>query len=140
MKHILLGLLVVLSFNTYAKNNKAMTGTLKATVDEVFCGEMDPMVWGDICLILVSKGNKKYGIVADHEGFFEDYDLEGEASQLNGHPITVDFTEVERIESKSKRRILRRYAKGYFFVTASSAKAMSFPYAERATSYNDKFY
>jgi hypothetical protein len=108
MKKLLIVLSVLGSFSAFAT---------KATVDDAFCGEIDPFVVGDACIVQLStsKGSK-IALV------FPDYELEEKigdsAETLNGQIVDVDFSLAEKIYDYDVIHVLKSMGKKYFYMYA----------------------
>jgi len=109
VKQILILFLTIFSLNSFASNELAK-------VDDVYCGEMDPFVIGDVCVINLSKANNtKLAIVIDMDEFFNIYD-EGD---LDGKSVEVDSSTLSPIYDSQTLSILRDFDNEYFYLTGS---------------------
>ncbi len=99
----------------------ASAGKFNATLDEVFCGEVDPFVVGEACVLSMTKEDgSKVGLVVDIDAYFEEYyddDLE------EGLSVVVDDSSLKNIYSRSVLGVLQNsMSKDYYYLYADPLK------------------
>ena len=67
-------------------------------VNEVTCGEIDPFVVGDACVIELSSKNKNIALVVDLESFLENFD--SDASSYKDKLMMVQMHEIKKVSLK----------------------------------------
>lgn len=96
---------------TYAKD-------FSATIDDVFCGEVDPFIVGDVCIVSLSQETgEKISIVMDIDNYynqFNEFDLE------EGLGVIVNQDSLELIDNTNILNILKQYDSDYFYVKATT--------------------
>lgn len=109
MKCFLCALFVFLSLQT------TQAATISGTVDEVFCGEMDPFAVGDTCLMFVTTNeNKKFGLNFDFDSWLNVFVDDG---SLQGKTITAE--NCEKINDSNVINSLKDYNSSYFYMNCS---------------------
>jgi hypothetical protein len=85
----------------------------KGTIDEFFCGEMDPFVVGDVCILNVTQDDgKKLAIVLDFDSFAYAYD-EG---ALKGKRVALNIDTLSYIYDEDALEVLRDFDDSYFYM------------------------
>lgn len=108
MKKIIAGILFLMSFNLLA---------MKVTVDDAFCGEMDPFVVGDVCLVFVTVSpESRIALVFDFDKFQNKF--EDAAESLVGKNIYIDFYQVEIITDGKVISVLKDFNDSYYYMKA----------------------
>jgi hypothetical protein len=91
------------------------SGTFNAKVDDTMCGEIDPFVIGDACILQLTQENgKRLGLVFDFDDFmnrFTEY-------ELNGKRVKIDDRFISKITESDVIRELQDYSSDYFYMTA----------------------
>lgn len=80
-------------------------------VDDFFCGEMDPFVVGDVCILFVSYGDKKTAVLFDFDSLADvDVDaLAGKKARLNTKRLT-------KLYDRDTLEVLVDYDSSYFYM------------------------
>ena len=96
----------------------AQATTFNATIDDIWCGEMDPFAIGDVCVVFVTKekGNSKLGILFDFDAFLEEND---EYEIMIGRKATINSATYSKIRDREIIDILKRFDSSYFYLQAS---------------------
>lgn len=110
MKNLLLVLSLIASTTTFATNS------FMAKVDDVFCGEMDPFVIGDVCVVNLTKeeDNKKLALLFDFDEFTTAYS-EGELSKKL---VEIDSSVLALVTDRDQLVVLRDFDSTYFYMFA----------------------
>jgi hypothetical protein len=99
----------------------AFAGSVTGTIDDLFCGEMDPFVIGDSCVLFITedKTNDKLAFV------YSDYDLwdvidtmADEVGKTTGMHIEIDMNYQEKFYNKNAIHVLKDYDSRYFYFRA----------------------
>lgn len=108
MKHTLLALGLIYSTASFALSGKVV---------EAFCGEMDPFVVGDVCIVNTDiKKNEKQNIalVMNFDEFLEKY----EDGTLDGKDIVIDESSIMNLQRRETIRVLQDFDDDYFYMSA----------------------
>lgn len=89
--------------------------TIYGTIDNIFCGEMDPFVVGDTCITFITTENKKK--VALNFNFDEWLNSYSEDESLWGRTISVNHC--EKITEAEVVRVLKDYDSSYFYLNCA---------------------
>ena len=111
MKILITFILLFTQTVTIANNHFSSKASL-AHVEDAFCGEMDPMVVGDVCIVFISLKNKKLGLLMDFDDFLSSYDPE----TLIGSKILFDKAYSFTITNRYIINTLRKYDEDYFYL------------------------
>ena len=80
-------------------------------IDDFFCGEMDPFVVGDVCILFVSHGDKKTAVLFDFDSL-ADVDVDG----LAGKKAKMNKTRLSKIYNRDVLEVLIDYDNEYFYM------------------------
>lgn len=107
MKNLWIILTFIISSASIAGN------TFTAKVEEAFCGEMDPFIIGDVCVVNLIKDNgDKLAVVVDFDQFTLAY-TEGE---LDNKKVEVDSSRLSYITDRDQLGVLRDFDADYFYM------------------------
>lgn len=105
MKNFILLIALIFTYNAFSQT--------RGTAEELFCGEMDPFVVGDVCLLNVTlKNNQKLSILLDFDTIVEE-EIEG---TLAGSQVLIFENTLRKIYDRETLRVLRRFDEGYFYM------------------------
>jgi hypothetical protein len=108
MKNFISVLFLILSFNLFSTEVK---------VDSALCGELDPFIIGDACVVMVTApASSKIALVFD-------YTLEDEmgtsVETIIGKTISINFDLVKKIKSKKMfNKLNELFGEDYYFMSA----------------------
>ena len=113
MKKLLIALALLSSFTIQAS-------TVKATINEVVCGEMDPFVIGDACILFSTDnetGNKIGLVYSDYDWAYEHASDLNNYDVLNGRSFKAD--NCETFKNYDAIRELKDYNSDYFYLSCN---------------------
>jgi hypothetical protein len=89
----------------------AFAGTFHANIDYVMCGEIDPIVIGDACIVQLTKADgKELGLVFD----FDDFNARFSENELTGARVTINDALLSKIYDAEVIRELNDYSRNFY--------------------------
>ena len=108
MKKLIIILCLISLSQTYSMN-------LSGYIDDAFCGEMDPFVVGDVCIVFINQNNTKLGFLMDYDEFLSNHNPD----DLIGETILFEKNNISKIRNPHIIDTLRKYDDNYFYVDYS---------------------
>lgn len=89
---------------------------VEVKIDDFFCGEMDPFIVGDVCILFVSHADKKTAVIFDFDSL-ADIDVDA----LAGKKTKLNFKLLSKIYDRDTLEVLIDYDKEYFYMTTNAS-------------------
>jgi hypothetical protein len=88
-----------------------------AIIHDFFCGEMDPFVVGDVCIVNVTVGiDKKIALLFDFDSIVNEIE---DTEIFNGRKAKIDMNKLSKIYDRDVLEVLRDFDDKYFYMTTN---------------------